>query len=187
MRILIAISEDVFARNEEPAAALVPTAAEHDVILAHTSGRPVGQELELALRNALPERDVVSLSTQVVLADGEPQAIAEIRSLRALLDRGSLVICAGGDCLPVVLDERGSMHRTRAPIDHDLSAALLARRLDADLLLMLGEFYPPPPPQLKAASRFAEATGRRAVLGALGDVAGMVRGEAGMEVGAPVA
>jgi len=182
MRILIAMSEDVLARNEDPVAALAPIAAQHDLVLAHTSGRRAGQDLELALRNALPDRDVVSLPTQIVLADGQPQAIAEVRSLRALLDCGSLVICAGNDSLPVALDESGLMHPTEAPVDHDLSAALMARRVDADLLLMLGEYYPPPPPQVSAASRFAERTGRRAVLGALGDVAGMVRGEAGMEI-----
>jgi len=187
MRILIAISEDVLARHGDPVAALAPLAAEHDLVVAHTSGRRAGQQLELELRNALPDRDVVSLPTQVVLADGEPQAIAEVRSLRALLDCGSVVICAGNDSLPVALDESGLMHPTEAPVDHDLSAALLARRLDADLLLMLGEYYPPPPPQVNAASRFAERTGRRAVLGSLGDVAGMVEGEAGLEIVGPPA
>src|SRR5205085_2757663 len=77
MRILMPISEDVLARHGAPAAALAPSAAEHDLVLAHTSGRRAGQRLELELRNVLPDRDVVSLPTQVVLADGEPQAIAE--------------------------------------------------------------------------------------------------------------
>lgn len=178
------MSEDVLARNDDPAAALVPIVAEHEVVLAHTSGRRIGQRLELELRNALPDRDVVSLLTQVVLLEGEPQAVAQVRSARALVEFGSLVICAANDSLPIALDGDGSMHRIEAPIDHDVSAALLARRLDADLLLMLGEFYPPLPSQLDAASRFVDATGRRAVLGSLDQLAMMMSGEAGVTLAA---
>ena len=60
-----------------------------------------------------------------------------MRSLRVLVDAGVLVICAGGGGIPVALNGDGAMHGVEAVVDKDLTASLLARRLDADLLLML--------------------------------------------------
>jgi carbamate kinase len=278
-------------RNIEAAAvALAEIAAEHELIVTHGNGPQVGllalqseafpdvppypldvldaesegmvgHMLELALRNALPERDVVSVLTEVVVAaddpafgkptkpigpvytdeqaqrlrldrgwtmgrDGvgyrrlvpspEPHAIAEIRSLRSLVDSGALVICAGGGGIPVAIDGMGVMHGVEAVIDKDLTAALLARRLDADLLLMLTDVdavradYGGPHerpiasaspgelrklsfaagsmgPKVEAACRFAEATGRRATIASLNDAVRAVRGEVGTQVLAPAA
>jgi carbamate kinase len=278
-------------RNVEAAAvALAEIAAEHELIVTHGNGPQVGllalqneafpdvppypldvldaesegmvgHMLELALRNALPERDVVSVLTEVVVAaddpafgrptkpigpvygdgqaqrlrldrgwtmgrDGagyrrlvpspEPHAIAEIRSLRSLVDSGALVICAGGGGIPVAIDGMGVMHGVEAVIDKDLTAALLARRLDADLLLMLTDVdavradYGGPHerpiasaspgelrklnfaagsmgPKVEAACRFAEATGHRATIASLSDAVRAARGEAGTQVLAPAA
>lgn len=182
------------------AASMAAVAGEHEVIVSHAFGPQVGHMLELALRNALPERDVVSVLTQVVIAgDGyispernghsqlvqssEPQAIAEIRSLRALLDSGALVICAHGDSSPVTLTKTGELEEADAVIDQDRVAALLARRLDADLLLLLTDGETSSyESKLEAAGSFAEATGRRAAIGALSDVARVVRGETGTQI-----
>jgi carbamate kinase len=231
-----------------------------DVLGAESEGM-VGHMLELALRNELPDRDVVSVLTEVVVAgddpafrrptkpigpvytaeqaqrlrrdrgwtvgrdgDGfrrlvpspEPHAIAEIRSLRVLVGSGALVICAGGGGIPIALDGLGTMRGVEAVVDKDLTAALLARRLDADLLVMLtdvdsvhsgwgGPSERPIPsakprelremdfpagsmgPKVEAACRFVEATGHRAAIGSLTDVARVVRGEAGTQVAGRVA
>lgn len=273
-------------RNVEAAArALAQVAAEHELVLTHGNGPQVGllalqneafpdvppypldlldaesegmvgHMLELALRNVLPDRDVVSVLTEVVVAaddpafgspskpigplydreqaqslraergwtmgregngfrrlvpSPEPHAIAEIRSLRALLDAGALVICAGGGGIPVALDGLGRMEGVEAVVDKDLTAALLARRLDTDLLVMLTDVgavdadrggprdrpiagVEPAElrkmrfeagsigPKVEAACRFAEATGRRAAIGSLTDVARVIRGAAGTQV-----
>jgi glutamate 5-kinase len=188
MRILIALGESP-SHGGAPASALALIAADHEVLVTHASEPAAGQELELGLRNALPDRDVVSVLTQVVVGVGDaadkPQAIAEIRSLRVLLDFGAVVVCAGNGSLPVTLDRYGSMHRVEGPVDGDLTAALLARRLDADLLLILTEAQTAS--QVEAASRFAEATGRRAAIGSLAEATRMVRGEAGTQLVAPLA
>lgn len=226
-----------------------------DVLGAESEGM-VGHMLELALRNELPERDVVTVLTQVVVAaddpafinptkpigpvykeararklsrergwaigpdgDGyrrlvpspEPHAIAEIRSLRVLVDSGALVVCGGGGGVPVTLDGLGTLRGVEAVIDKDLTAALLARRLDADMLVMLtdvdavrldwGRADERPlnsadpaelramdfatgsmGPKVEAACRFAEAGGGRAAIGSLRDAARIVRGEAGTQV-----
>jgi carbamate kinase len=278
-------------RNVEmAAAALAGLAAEHEVIVTHGNGPQVGllalqneafpdvppypldvvdaesegmvgHMLELSLRNLLPERDVVSVLTEVVVTgddpafrrptkpigpvydeaeaqrlrrernwtlgrDGggyrrlvpspEPYAIAEIRSLRVLVDSGALVICAGGGGIPVALDGVGTMHGVEAVIDKDLTAALLARRLDAEMLVMLTDvdavhadwggprerpITSAEPrqlremdfaagsmgPKVEAACRFADATGHRAAIGSLTDAARIVRGEAGTQVAVPAA
>lgn len=208
MRILLALGGEALLRHGEPASAanqrrnveaaaraIADIVAEHEVVITHDSGPLVGHMLELALRNRLPERDVVSVLTEVVVAaddpafleptkriSPEPYAIAEIRSLRVLLDAGALVICAGGSA-PIALNGMGTMRRVEAVIDKDLTATLLARRLDADLLVMLTDVDAGSTgPKAEAARRFAEATGKRAAIGSLMDVERVVHGEAGTQI-----
>lgn len=177
---------------EAAAAALGELAREHEVVIAHDSGPEAGHLLELALRNRLPDLDVVSVLTQVVVAvddpasadlvpSPEPNAIAEIRSLRVLVDSGALVICAGSG-VPIALDGDGTMHGLEAVIDEDLTAALLARRLDADVLVMPTDVEGSMEPKVEAACRFAATTGRRAAIGALTSLTRLARGEAGTQV-----
>lgn len=228
-----------------------------DVLGAESEGM-VGYMLELALRNALPGRDLVTVLSAVVVdaedgalapskpigpvyaaedarrlvaergwsigpdGDGfrrlvpspEPRAIVELRSLRTLIDAGALVICAGGGGIPVTLNGDGTMHGVEAVVDKDLTAALLARRLDADLLVMLtdvdavyldwggaeeralGTVTPAElrrhdfaagsmGPKVEAACRFVEATGRRAAIGGLRTAGAIVRGESGTQICPP--
>lgn len=205
MRILLALGgkallpwgEPASAANrrrevETAATAIAELAAEHEVIVIHGSGSH-GGALELALRNRLPEREVVSILTEVVVAgddpafpEAEPHAIAEIRSLRVLVDSGALVICAAGG-IPIALNGDGTMHEVEAVVDEDLIAALLARRLGADLLVMLSDddvLYDAASmdSKVEAARRFTEATDRRAAIGALGEALPIARGEAGTQV-----
>jgi carbamate kinase len=137
----------------------------------------------------------------------EPRSIVEQRAIRLLVDSGAVVICAGGGGIPVVRDESG-MRGVEAVIDKDLAAALLARELAADALLLLTDVraiyddWPHPArrpiteatpgqlrarrfaagsmaPKVEAACRFVEATGGRAAIGSLADAARMLRGDAG--------
>ena len=141
----------------------------------------------------------------------EPRAITELRAIRLLVEAGVLVICAGGGGIPVAVGADGELRGVEGVVDKDLTAALLARRLDADLLLLLtdvdavylgwGSADEHPlreaaadqlramnfaagsmGPKVEAACRFAEATGRPAAIGALANAAAIVRGEAGTHV-----
>jgi carbamate kinase len=153
--------------------------AGHEVVIAHDFPPGPGLGLGLALRNALPDRDVVTVLTQVVVSPGsEPasqvdaQAIVELRSLRTLVDSGAVVICAVGEGAAVAVDVDGSMRPVEVRTDRDQTASLLARRLDADLLLMLTDAEPAATaPKADAVLRFVDATGRRAAIGALTDAA----------------
>jgi len=72
-----------------------------------------------------------------VVPSPEPMRILEIHSVRLLLDANVVVICAGGGGVPVVAEAGGGWRGVEAVVDKDLSAALLADQLDADVLLLL--------------------------------------------------
>ena len=146
-----------------------------------------------------------------VVASPEPRAIVELETIRLLVEASVLVVCVGGGGIPVLVDEEGRLRGVEAVIDKDLAAALLARDLGADALLLLTDVaavysgwgtargrplteattselreleWDPGSmgPKIKAACRFAEATGGFVGIGALGDAAAILRGEAGTRV-----
>jgi carbamate kinase len=98
-----------------------------------------------------------------VVPSPQPAAIAEIYAIRTLVNSGALVICSGGGGIPVVRDEEGRLHGVEAVIDKDMSASLLAQRLDADRLLILTDVeqvyvnYRKPNQQALAQVSLAEA------------------------------
>jgi carbamate kinase len=68
-----------------------------------------------------------------------PKRIFEIRPVKWLLDRGTVVICAGGGGIPTMYEKgkERTLVGVEAVIDKDLCSELLARELDADLFVML--------------------------------------------------
>lgn len=71
-----------------------------------------------------------------VVPSPQPKRIVESDAIRTLIARDHLVICNGGGGVPVV-EKADGFHGIEAVIDKDLSAALLARQLHADALLIL--------------------------------------------------
>lgn len=146
-----------------------------------------------------------------VVASPKPKRIFEIRAIRSLVERGTIVICAGGGGIPTVYDEAGLLHGVEAVIDKDLASALLAEQLDAQLLVIatdvdgvytdwgtprqaqLGRVAPAEllgldlpagsmGPKVQAACDFAQSTGNEGVIGSLTDIAKIVAGDAGTRV-----
>lgn len=72
-----------------------------------------------------------------VVASPRPQEVIETKLIDHLLDESIIVVCAGGGGVPVIRTPSGDLEGVEAVIDKDLSAALLARRLKADRLLVL--------------------------------------------------
>jgi carbamate kinase len=134
-----------------------------------------------------------------------PLDLVELPIISILVRSGVLVICGGGGGVPVVREQR-RLHGVEAVVDKDLTAALLAERLRADLLLLLTdvegvlvdgralEIATPSElgaldlpagsmgPKAAAAGQFATRTGRRAAIGSLTDAAPLVAGRAGTQV-----
>jgi carbamate kinase len=73
-----------------------------------------------------------------VVASPEPLSVVDVPAVAALASAGFVVVCAGGGGVPVVDDGRvgGALRGVEAVIDKDLTAALLARELGADTLLI---------------------------------------------------
>jgi carbamate kinase len=73
-----------------------------------------------------------------VVPSPRPKRIFEIRPIRWLLERGTIVICAGGGGIPTVYESnaRRTLEGIEVVIDKDFAGALLARDLEADLYVM---------------------------------------------------
>ena len=69
-----------------------------------------------------------------VVASPQPLRIVEADAIKTLTQKGFLVIGAGGGGIPVVRTEQGDYQSVDAVIDKDLSTALLAREIRADVL-----------------------------------------------------
>jgi carbamate kinase len=225
-----------------------------DVLDAESEGM-IGYLLVQALHNAMPERQVAAILTQVVVdpddpgflnpskpigpvysepealalarrfgwqiaLDGQlyrrvvpsprPRRIVEIEIVEHLLERGVLVVCVGGGGIPVV-ERDGRLEGVEAVIDKDWSAALLARSIGADFLLMLTDVdavqrgWGTPAarslhqvtsdeldpadfaagsmrPKIEAAIEFTERSGGTAAIGSLQHAREVVQGVAGTTV-----
>jgi carbamate kinase len=71
-----------------------------------------------------------------VVASPEPLDCLDAPAARALVDAGYIVVCAGGGGVPIVRDADGTLLGVEAVIDKDLTAALLAQQLEADVLVI---------------------------------------------------
>ena len=124
-----------------------------------------------------------------------------------------LVVCVGGGGIPVAVDLDGRLSGVEAVIDKDLAAALLARGLGADALLLLtdvpavqADWGTPEArdlrlatptelrqlafadgsmgPKVEAACRFVEATRGIAGIGQLADARAILQGHRGTTIAA---
>lgn len=71
-----------------------------------------------------------------VVASPDPCRIVEINTVKRLVSAGEVVITVGGGGIPIIETAEG-YKGVMAVIDKDKSAALLARELEADVLLIL--------------------------------------------------
>ena len=73
-----------------------------------------------------------------VVASPEPKSVIDSPAIHALAAAGFVVVCAGGGGIPVTDDGRDGvgLRGIEAVIDKDLTAALLARELGADTLVI---------------------------------------------------
>jgi carbamate kinase len=227
-----------------------------DVLVAESEGM-IGYLLEQALQNEIPEREIVTVLTEVVVhaedpafnqpskpvgpvytestaralaaergwsigADGsgyrrvvaspEPAEIVQADTINRLVESGTIVICSGGGGIPTVLEcKSGRRIGAEAVIDKDLSAALLALEVDADLLMLLTdvEFVEDGwgtagahaitaatpaqlrdirfasgsmAPKVEAACRFVERSGKTAAIGSLLKAGEVLAGTSGTRI-----
>jgi carbamate kinase len=71
-----------------------------------------------------------------VVPSPAPRRIFEHRPIRWLLDQGCIVICAGGGGIPTAYEGGRHLGGVEAVIDKDHASALLARDVEADVLIL---------------------------------------------------
>ena len=220
--------------------------------LSAQSGELLGEVIERALTNRIPDRTTLSMVTRVVvpaedavlaaptkligpvlwgddpealaaehgwpvMADRggyrhvvpspNPQEVIEAEEIGFLARSGAIVLCLGGGGVPVVRDEEGHFFGVDGVIDKDLSSAVLALQLRANVLLLLTDVdgvYADWPaceailrtpsldalnalhladgtigPKVAAAVGFVQAGGQMAGIGHLHDASRILSGEAG--------
>ncbi len=147
-----------------------------------------------------------------VVASPAPQRIFEVRAIQTLLDSKAVVVCGGGGGIPTMY-EPGTRHLigVEAVIDKDFASSVLARDIDADLLVIATDTdaayldwgqpsqrairkaspealasvgFPAGSmgPKIQAASDFATATGKPAVIGSLDQLTDLISLQAGTVV-----
>jgi len=71
-----------------------------------------------------------------VVPSPRPNKIVELDAIRLLLEGGYVVVAVGGGGIPVVERPDGGLDGVEAVIDKDHASSLLARKLNADILLI---------------------------------------------------
>ena len=71
-----------------------------------------------------------------VVASPIPKAILDLDAVRSLLDAGFVVVAAGGGGIAVIEEPNGDIYGASAVVDKDLASSLLARQLNADVLVI---------------------------------------------------
>jgi carbamate kinase len=145
-----------------------------------------------------------------VVASPLPQRVVESETADLLLRHGVTVVLAGGGGIPVLQGDNG-LEAVEAVVDKDMAAALVARQLGADLLVVLtdvpavmkdwgtprqrplgavtlgdlaGASFPAGSmgPKVEAVCEYVRSTGHRAAIGSLDDVFEVIAGTKGTQV-----
>ena len=74
--------------------------------------------------------------TGPAVASPKPLRVLDVDPIADLLDRGHIVVAAGGGGIPVARDASGLHHGVVAAVDKDYTSARLAIDLDADLFIL---------------------------------------------------
>lgn len=140
-----------------------------------------------------------------------PKRIFDIRPIKWLLERETVVICAGGGGIPIRYDGNDKLEGVEAVIDKDFASELLSRDLDADMFIMATDVngvyldWNSPEqrniryasateirkhdfaagsmgPKVEAACQFAEQTGKKAAIGNLADIEHILNGTRGTTI-----
>lgn len=171
---------------------------------------PVYTEAEsIALAQAKPwtfKQD--GTSWRRVVPSPKPQRIFELRPLKWLLEKNTILICGGGGGIPTAYDENGNLQGVEAVIDKDFASSLLAQDLGADFLIMATDVdavyrdWGTPHaeklsqvslsqidekqyaegsmgPKVMGACEFVRKTGKRAAIGSLAQIDLILEGRAG--------
>lgn len=145
-----------------------------------------------------------------VVSSPVPKDIVEAKQIRQLLKSGNTVIACGGGGIPVFKGDNDNLVGVECVIDKDLTAELLAEKIEADLFIILTDGavyinygqpdqqaikhtspeelakYPFPPgsmgPKIDAVCQFVSKGLGNAAIGALDELADVIAGKSGTTI-----
>ena len=123
------------------AAVVTRTLVDADDAGFRTPTKPIGrylpaEEARLLVDHGETWEDRGEKGWRRVVASPEPLEVVDAPAVHALVEAGFVVIANGGGGIPVVRRDDGTLAGVEAVIDKDLGAALLARSITVDVLVI---------------------------------------------------
>src|SRR5205085_6603783 len=136
---------NVFKRRgirRQPACVVTQTLVDRNDPAFADPTKPIGSHMDKARAKELAKkyhwtvREDAGRGWRRVVASPKPQRILETAVIKTLALEGFVVVACGGGGIPVIEDEKGELRGVEAVIDKDLASSLLARSMEADILVL---------------------------------------------------
>jgi len=128
--------------KREPACVVTQTLVDRNDPAFANPTKPIGSHMEearakqLAAKYHWTVREDAGRGWRRVVASPRPRAILETQIIKTLAGQGYVVVACGGGGIPVIEEENGELRGVEAVIDKDLASSLLARSMEADILVL---------------------------------------------------
>jgi carbamate kinase len=128
--------------DRRPVAVVTQTLVDREDPAFADPSKPIGSHMDEATAKRLAKqqgwvvKEDAGRGWRRVVPSPEPKAIIDVDVIRFLARSGYVVIGCGGGGIPVIADTEGRLTGAEAVIDKDLASSLLAREMEADLLLV---------------------------------------------------
>ena len=128
--------------RREPACVVTQTLVDRNDPAFANPTKPIGSHMEEARAKQLAKkyhwtvREDAGRGWRRVVPSPRPRAILETQVIKALAADGYVVVACGGGGIPVIEEENGELCGVEAVIDKDLASSLLARSMEADILVL---------------------------------------------------
>ena len=128
--------------RREPACVVTQTLVDRNDPAFANPTKPIGSHMDEARAKQLAKkyhwtvREDAGRGWRRVVPSPRPRAILETRAIKSLAAEGYVVVACGGGGIPVIEDEAGELRGVEAVIDKDLASSLLARSMEADILVL---------------------------------------------------
>ena len=136
---------NVFKRRgikSQPVAVVTQTIVDRKDPAFANPTKPIGSHMDEARAKQLAKkyhwtvREDAGRGWRRVVPSPRPQGIIETDVIRTLARQGYIVVACGGGGIPVIENESGDLVGVEAVIDKDLASSLLARSMEADILVL---------------------------------------------------
>jgi carbamate kinase len=136
---------NVFKRRgirSQPVAVVTQTIVDRQDPAFANPTKPIGSHMDEARAKQLAKkyhwtvREDAGRGWRRVVPSPRPQGIIETDVIRTLARQGYIVVACGGGGIPVIENESGDLVGVEAVIDKDLASSLLARSMEADILVL---------------------------------------------------